>query len=187
MEEIDVIRTITGYSYDVSGLILQQIRESGITYNLQQIPGVGSIGVKRLLAAKEMNRLLKIQPNKRMSCSRDGYDYLKGHFDYLDHEKMIAMFMNRPNKVIAVKTISIGGISGTIVDIRIIMKYVATFSASAVILAHNHPSGNVNPSDPDISLTKKCKGALELMDVNLLDHLIIGDNSYYSFADEGKL
>jgi DNA repair protein RadC len=90
-------------------------------------------------------------------------------------------------KPIKLEKISEGGLSATVVDIRLIGKMALMNLASAVILAHNHPSGNLIPSDSDYSLTEKIKNGLQLIDVQVSDHLIVGDNDYYSFSDNGKL
>jgi DNA repair protein RadC len=91
----------------------------------------------------------------------------------------------RNNKVIARKKISEGGIAGTVVDFKIIFKYAIENLASQIVLCHNHPSGNTKPSDADITITKKLKEAGKIIDVGIIDHIIIGHNNFYSFADEG--
>jgi DNA repair protein RadC len=95
--------------------------------------------------------------------------------------------MNRANKVIKKIRISSGGISGTVADSRVIFKAAIDNLASAIILAHNHPSGNLKPSQSDINLTKKMKESGNILDIPVLDHIIIAENSYFSFADEGLL
>ncbi|KPK79817.1 MAG: hypothetical protein AMS27_17650, partial [Bacteroides sp. SM23_62_1] len=97
------------------------------------------------------------------------------------------LLLNRSNRVIDKVRISQGGISGTIIDTRIILKNAVDRLSSAIILCHNHPSGNLKPSDADIRITNKLKDSAQIMDINLLDHIIIADNSYFSFADEGLI
>ena len=105
----------------------------------------------------------------------------------LPHEEFWILLLNRANRVIDKIRISQGGISGTIIDTRIILKNAVDRLASTIILCHNHPSGNLKPSDADIRITSKMKESSQLMDINLIDHIIVADNSYFSFADEGMI
>lgn len=102
-------------------------------------------------------------------------------------EEFIVLLMDRANRVLGYQLISKGGITGTVVDIRLILAAAIKSLASGIIIAHNHPSGNLQPSQPDISLTKKVKEAGKTMDVQVLDHLILTKDGYYSFADEGLM
>ena len=95
--------------------------------------------------------------------------------------------LNRANKVIREIQISEGGFSGTVADPKKIFKVALEHNASAIILCHNHPSGNIKPSDADIKLTRKLRSAGEMLDLPVIDHIILGEENYYSFADEGKL
>ena len=97
------------------------------------------------------------------------------------------MYLNACHNVLGIYTASKGGITGTIADIRLILGVALKTASTAIIIAHNHPSGNLQPSKADETLTQKLKNAAGLLDVNLLDHLIISDAGYYSFADEGVL
>jgi DNA repair protein RadC len=104
------------------------------------------------------------------------------------HEEFKTMLLNRANRVLGIITISQGGLSGTVVDVRQIFQAAIKANAVSVILAHNHPSGNLKPSEADLRITEKIKYAGKLLDINLLDHIIITpDEEYYSFADEGLL
>lgn len=105
----------------------------------------------------------------------------------LSHEEFWIILLNRANMVIKKAPISSGGVSGTIADPKLIFKIALENLASGVILVHNHPSGNIKPSEADIQLTKKLKEGGRFLDVPVLDHLIFTNNQYYSFADEGKL
>jgi len=105
----------------------------------------------------------------------------------LPHEEFWIVYLNNANKVLAREKISAGGITGTLVDTRIIFKKGLEVMATAVILCHNHPSGTLKPSESDLQLTRKIKEAGTILDIRILDHLIITDSSFYSFADEGKL
>lgn len=102
-------------------------------------------------------------------------------------EEFWIVYLNRANKVISKERISSGGISGTVVDTRIIFKDALDKQATSIILCHNHPSGQVNPSQPDIDLTKKLCQSGKIMDIQVVDHLIIGESGYFSFADEGMI
>ena len=103
------------------------------------------------------------------------------------YESFFILLLNRANNTIGHAKISQGGIVGTVVDVRIIAKYCVESLCSSVVLSHNHPSGNLKPSEADIRITKQVKDALKLFDVVVLDHIILTEDSYYSFADEGTL
>jgi DNA repair protein RadC len=105
----------------------------------------------------------------------------------LPHEEFWLLLLNRANMVIKKEMISRGGVTGTVVDARVIFKSALENRASSIIMAHNHPSGNLKPSEEDIRITKKIKEAGKLMEISLIDHLIITDSGYYSFGDEGML
>jgi DNA repair protein RadC len=105
----------------------------------------------------------------------------------LPHEESWILFLNRANRVTGRMKISQGGVSGTVTDVRIVMKKAIESLASGLVICHNHPSGNNSPSDSDIRITQKIKEAGALMDIQLLDHLIIAGKEYYSFADNGAL
>lgn len=122
--------------------------------------------------------------------SRAIYDVIllqwdSGSLEYVEEAKII--LLNRGNEILGVYELSKGGISGTIVDIRIILGVALKCNASAIVLVHNHPSGNLQPSEADKEITNRLRGASKLLDLVLLDHLIISKNGYYSFADNGLL
>lgn len=121
--------------------------------------------------------------------SRMLYDIIKEfwHEDIEIYESFFILLLNRRNKPIGFAKISQGGVAGTCVDPKILAFYVAKTLASGVCLAHNHPSGNLNPSQADYSMTEKVKKGLSYLDCNVLDHLILTKDGYYSFADEGKI
>ena len=127
---------------------------------------------------------------KLVSCSRDSVDVFRQHFDSdeMDYrESFFALYLNQANKVLGIRKISESGISSTIVDVRIIMQAALLCNASGVILAHNHPSGNLKPSAEDLKITKTIKNASEFLNIKLLDHLILTSTNYLSFADSGHL
>lgn len=124
---------------------------------------------------------------KQIRCSSDARDLIVPSLVDLQHEEFFCIYLNRANKVIKLEQLSKGGISGTVTDVRLIMKNAVLLTASGLIVAHNHPSGNLVPSEADSKITRKIKDAGQLLDIQLLDHLIIFDSDYYSFADNGLL
>jgi DNA repair protein RadC len=109
------------------------------------------------------------------------------HLADLSHEEFWILLLNRSNRIIEKRKISQGGISGTVTDIRMILKFAIDALASSIILCHNHPSGNLQPSEADIQVTRKLKESSALMDINLLDHVIIAGKQYFSLADENLI
>ena len=122
-----------------------------------------------------------------MSSSRDVAAYLQASFQYYDREIFAVIFLNRANKIVHFEIISEGGITGTVADPRIILKKAIENNATAIILCHNHPSGNLKPSTADEILTKKIKTAAAFIDILVTDHIIVSNEGYFSFADEGLL
>ena len=127
----------------------------------------------------------KLRP--AIKCSNDAYEILRASWD--DNrielvEQFKILLLNRSGRVLGISEISSGGITQTVVDARIIFAIALKSNACSIILAHNHPSSSVKPSEPDIALTRKIKMAGQLLDIIVQDHLIITNNSYYSFADE---
>jgi DNA repair protein RadC len=135
--------------------------------------------------------MVKASERPKVKCSKDAFDLFVETWnpDTLEHvEEFKMLLLNRSNVALGIMEVSKGGISGTVTDIRIIMQAAIKANASGIIVYHNHPSGNLNPSETDTRLTRKIKEAGNLMDIQLLDHLIISsDVDYYSFADNGTL
>ena len=134
----------------------------------------------------------KIKASERLQvkCSKDPFDTFIENWDLdsIEHiEEFKLMLLTRANKVLGIASISKGGINGTVTDVRIILQLVIKSNASGLIACHNHPSGNLNPSESDTKITQKIKEAGNLMDIQLLDHLVITSEDYYSFADNGLL
>jgi DNA repair protein RadC len=127
----------------------------------------------------------------KITCSKDAYDLFLSHWDQdtLEYyEEFKVLLMNRSNSVLGLMAISKGGISGTVTDVRIVLQAAIKSCASGIIVAHNHPSGNLTPSESDSRITQKIKEAGNIMDIQLLDHIIMtGEGDYYSFADNGLL
>ena len=172
-----------------SGNEIAKLAKMGIS-ELKKYNGVGEAKAVNIAAAFELGRRRKdSDKNERVkiTSSKDAYDILNMRLSDLPHEEFRILLMNRANHVIKEECISKGGVSGTVVDIRIICKSAIENYASGIILSHNHPSGQVQPSMEDRSLTKKIKEALNFFDIKLLDHIIIGEGKYYSFGDEGGI
>lgn len=127
----------------------------------------------------------------QIRTSEDSWNALRQIWDHdtLDYREMfIALYLNRCNHVLGYRIISIGGTAGTVVDVKQILAIAIKSNASSIVLAHNHPSGQNQPSSHDIELTKKIKAGGELLDISVLDHLILtSDSDYFSFADEGLI
>lgn len=158
--------------------------------DLTKFKGVGEVKAISIATALEIGKRRASQeiPEKpQISSSNDAYQILKFHLAELRTEEFWAIFLNQSNKVIHISQLTQGGINQSIVDIRILFKNALDHFATGIIVAHNHPSGNLKPSSEDIHITKKIKEAGELMNIQLLDHLIITQNSYLSLADENLL
>ena len=158
--------------------------------DLMKVNGIGPARAVTIAAALELGRrrkLAEVQYVPQIRSSKDVSDIFQPLLSDLLHEEFWILFLNRSNKVISRMKLSQGGISGTVTDVRLVMKKAIECLASGIIVCHNHPSGNLNPSESDNKITQKIKEAGNLMDIQLLDHLIISDKDYYSFADNGVL
>lgn len=157
---------------------------------LMQHKGIGLAKAITIAAALELGRRRKESegPQKTViNNSKDAYEFISPYLHDLHHEEFWAIYLSRNNTVIHHAKIGQGGISATVADIRIILKFAIENLASGIIICHNHPSGNLNPSNNDISLTQKLKEAARLMDINLIDHIIYTENQYFSFSDKSML
>lgn len=142
------------------------------------------IPVIKLSVVKES--VLKYQ-TKKVSCSTDAYGIAKKMIGNNDREEMIAMMLDSKNNIMAVHPVSVGTLNLSLVHPRETFKAAIVHQASGIILAHNHPSGDCTPSKEDIELTDRLKKCGDLLGIRILDHIVVGDDRYYSFADEGKL
>jgi DNA repair protein RadC len=126
---------------------------------------------------------------RKITSSKDAYDIALNIWPAsIEHrECFVILLLNRANKVLGYSVISTGGLSGTVADPKVIFQVALKANASSLLLMHNHPSGNLQPSDADLKLTRKLKSAGDLLDLPVIDHLIVTDDRYYSFADEGSL
>lgn len=173
---------------------------SAVSYNFAELGkysyeelknfGLSHLQAIRLIAVMEFSRrkALQVADSKpKIRQSKDAVDCIQPLIGELDHEEFWALYLDRSNNVIKRSNISKGGISGTVTDVRIVLKEAILCGASALIVAHNHPSGNLNPSEADSKVTLKIKDAGQLVDIQLLDHVIIAGKEYYSFADNGLI
>jgi len=156
--------------------------------DLQKYKGIGEAKAISIVAALELGKrrnISKIIERKQIKSSNDIFKIFGQKLGDLPYEEFWMIILNRANKIINMKRISSGGVSGTVTDIKIILKIAVEKTASGIIVCHNHPSGNIKPSNADINLTKKLKSACELVDISFLDHVIVSYDNFYSFADEG--
>ena len=155
---------------------------------LMQFKGIGEAKAITIIAALELVRRQKTEDAlklKKITSSKVVFEIMQPIIGELPHEEFWVLFLNNSSKVISKSQLSKGGITGTVVDIRLVFKLALENGATGLILCHNHPSGNFNPSDADKQITNKIKIGGEILDVKILDHLIITETKYYSFVDEG--
>jgi DNA repair protein RadC len=158
--------------------------------NLSDFKGIGEAKALSIIAALELGRRRReseVLQKPGITGSRDAYEIVQSGMGDSHYEQFWILLLNRANKLIRRISVSDGGLSGTVADPKRIFKMAIDHNASYIILAHNHPSGNLQPSQADILLTKKLKQAGELLDIAVIDHIIAGENNYFSFADEGVL
>lgn len=159
-------------------------------HDLMRFKGIGEAKAITIAAALELARRRKNDTESSVQLihtSRDAFRLVVSRFEYLLHEEFYAIMLSRSNKVLSVELISKGGMDSTIADGKLIFKRALERSANGVILAHNHPSGVLKPSESDILLTKKLSSFGTFIDLPVLDHLIIADGRYFSFADQGLI
>ncbi len=159
-------------------------------HDLKKFKGIGEARAIAIVAAMELGRRRKLEEvrrKKQITTSRDVFDFFHPFIGDLSHEEFWVLYLSRSNRILASKQTSRGGIAGTVIDIRLILKDALENTASSLIICHNHPSGTLQPSEADKEITQKIARAAEIMDLRLLDHIIIGEGSYFSFADENLL
>ncbi|MCJ8289014.1 MAG: DNA repair protein RadC [Crocinitomicaceae bacterium] len=168
---------------------LQELAKKSIS-DLKKFKGIGDAKAILIYSALELGRrkpLSEAAKYTRLTCSRHCYEFLYPYFADLTHEEFYAVYVNRNNKIMAVRQISKGGLSGTVADGKVIFQKALEARATGIVIAHNHPSGVADPSPADMHLTKSLHKFGMMIDLQILDHLIITDNNYFSFADEGLL
>ena len=159
-------------------------------HKLMKFRGIGKVKALTIIAALELGkrqRAKKVTEAAKLNSSASVFDLMQPLLGDLDHEEFWILLLNNANKLKYKWQLSIGGITATLVDVRLIYKKALEMGATSIILCHNHPSGNLKPSQSDIILTKKVIKGASLLDVKILDHVIVTENSFYSFADEGCL
>ena len=175
-------RILHGCNKDLNHLARLSVSE------LSRFKGIGEAKAISIIAALELGRRRKESPSAdriQINTSIDVYQAIEAQFKDLNHEEFWILLLNRANKVTSRHLVSKGGQAGTIADPKIIFNIALENHAASVILAHNHPSGNLKPSNADLELTQKLRAAGQFLDIPVLDHLIITDQGFLSFADEG--
>ncbi len=185
MSAVDLAKSIlSSRGHNLNDLARMSVKD------LMQFKGIGEAKAIAIVAALELGRRRKAHDHiekPKITSASDAYQLMKPELLDLNHEQFWIILMNRANQVIKKQVISMGGVSGTVADPKIIFKFALEQLASSLILVHNHPSGNLRPSDADIRLTRKLRRAGEMLDIPVLDHIIFGDQGYFSFADESML
>ncbi|MDD2986806.1 DNA repair protein RadC [Flavobacterium sp.] len=157
---------------------------------LTEFKGIGPAKAITIVAAAELGRRRRTEEHidyLKVTSSKIVFDLMQPILGELPHEEFWVLYLNNANKIIYKAQLSKGGITGTVVDVRLLLKTAIEQNALGIILTHNHPSGKLIPSESDIQVTQKIKTAAKQLDISLLDHLIITEQSYYSFADDGIL
>jgi len=158
--------------------------------DLQKVKGVGPAKAVAIKAALQLGILLEEEALNQLPVLRSSKDiavYLRKRLQHESRESFIVVYLNKANRVLATEVVSTGGVTGTIADPKIIFKRALELQASHLILSHNHPSGNLRPSEADRKLTDKIKQAARLIDMEVIDHITVSDQGYYSFADSGDM
>ena len=202
LSDAELIAILIGsgtYKLSAVDLARQLLQRSGNNLNnlgkltvkdLMKFKGIGEAKAISVVAALELGKRRKqeeISSRQSIKSSKDVYEIFEPLVSDLPHEEFWILLLNRSNRIIGKSKVSQGGVAGTVIDTKLIMKSAIENLASSIILCHNHPSGNLNPSGSDIDITNKIKTAANCLDMKLLDHIIVTDHSYYSFLDEGKL
>jgi len=158
--------------------------------DLVKFNGIGNAKAISIITALELGRRRNIEEaleNPIISGSKSVFSIMKPILGELKHEEFWLLYLNNSNRIILNSQLSKGGITGTVVDSRLVFKQAIEISATSVILCHNHPSGNIKPSSADIKLTSKMKNGGEFLDIKVLDHVIITEKDYFSFADNNMI
>lgn len=158
--------------------------------DLKKLKGIGQARAISIAAALELGRRRTLSESPeacKISGSADVFNMMQSLLADLPHEEFWILILNRSNRVVDKRRISQGGISGTVTDIRMILKMTLEQLGTSLILCHNHPSGNLQPSDADLAITRRLKESAALMDITVLDHIIIAGRKYFSFADDSLI
>jgi len=158
--------------------------------DLMKFKGIGPKKASRIVASMELTRRRMLEPAIELTeirNSEDIYKCIRPKMVDLKHEECLVVLMNKKHRILDVKKVSKGGVSETTVDPKIVLKFALDKLASSIILVHNHPSGNLRPGTADDKITNKLKQACDNIDIRFIDHIIVAGESYYSYADEGRL
>ncbi len=158
--------------------------------DLKKFNGIGEAKAISIITALELGRRRRLEEAldiPKITSSKGVFDIMQPIIGELTHEEFWIIYLNNSNKILLKEQASKGGLTGTMVDGRLVFKKALELSSTAIILCHNHPSGKTKPSKSDENITKKLKSAGETLDINILDHIIITENSYFSFADENLI
>lgn len=168
---------------------LNELLQLSIT-QLMRFKGIGEAKAVAIVTGLELGRRCRLEEavkKEKIASSKDVFELMQPIIGDLKHEEFWVLFLNNSNKILSKIQLSKGGLTGTVVDTRLLFKQALDFLATGIILCHNHPSGGLQPSTPDKEITQKLKNAAVTLDIKLLDHLIITEKAYFSFADEGVL
>lgn len=182
---VDLAKRILAFvNNDLNMLARMSVKE------LCQFKGMGEAKAISILAALELGARKQqaiALTRSQITDSKTLYAILKPMMADLPHEEFWVIYLNKANKIISMEAVSKGGVAGTVADVKIIFKKAIELLASSIILAHNHPSGNLTPSSADRDLTRKMRETGKIMEIEVLDHLIVAETGHYSFADNGML
>ena len=181
---IDLAKTILDqHQNDLNKIARLSVQE------LTRFKGIGEAEAINIVSALELGRRRKKEEveTEKITCAADVHEIMKPELSDLPHEEFWLLLLNRANKIIKKQPISQGGVSGTVADPKLIFNFALNHLASSIILVHNHPSGNLKPSEADKRLTRQLTEAGKLLEISVLDHLIYTDNGYFSFADENLM
>ena len=202
LSDVELLAIIIGSgTQDMNAVDLSKILLSNVDYNLNELgkltlsrlthfKGIGEAKAIKIMATMELGHRHKMAPVKhqnKVTSSASVFDLMQHLLGTLNHEEFWVLYLNNSNKIVTKIQLSKGGITATVVDVRLVLKKALEVGATAIILVHNHPSGMLYPSKSDINLTKKLKLAAQTLEIKVLDHLIVTEKTYFSFADEKML
>ena len=202
MSDAELLAIIIGSgTQDMNAVDLSKILLSNVDYNLNELgkltlsrlthfKGISEAKAIKIMANMELGRrhkLAAVKHQNKVTSSASVFDLMQPLLGTLNHEEFWVLYLNNSNKIVTKIQLSKGGITATVVDVRLVLKKALEVGATAIILVHNHPSGMLYPSQSDINLTKKLKLAAQTLEIKVLDHLIVTEKTYFSFADEKML
>ncbi len=202
LSDAELLAIIIGSgTQDMNAVDLSKILLSNVDNNLNELgkltlpqlthfKGIGEAKAIKIMASMELGRRHKrttVKHQNKVTSSASVFDLMQPLLGTLNHEEFWVLYLNNSNKIITKIQLSKGGITATVVDVRLVLKKALEVGAIAIILVHNHPSGMLQPSSSDINLTEKLKIAAQTLEIKVLDHLIVTEKTYFSFADEKLL